>query len=86
MYLFTGGGIVPGSFFNLKNTRFLHIHPGYLPNIRGADCLLWSTMLAGYASATCFYLDPGIDTGDVINAAFLPKIRLPDAASHLDEK
>ncbi|ASX26849.1 hypothetical protein [Candidatus Williamhamiltonella defendens] len=86
MYLFTGGGIVPGSFFNLKNMRLLHIHPGYLPDIRGADCLLWSTMLGGYPSATCFYLNPGIDTGEVINAAFLPKIALPDLVSDLDEK
>ena len=54
IYLFTGGGIMPESFFNIKNTQFIHIHPGYLPDIRGADCLLWSTMLAGCPSATSF--------------------------------
>ena len=35
MYLYTGGGIMPESFFNIKNTPFIHIHPGYLPDIRG---------------------------------------------------
>jgi hypothetical protein len=85
-FLFTGGGILPKAFFNLKNTRFIHVHPGYLPDIRGADCLLWSAMLAGQPSATCFFMDTGIDTGEIINTAFLPRIKLPVAARDLNEK
>ena len=38
-YLFTGGGIIPKIFFGIKNTQFLHVHPGHLPDIRGADCV-----------------------------------------------
>jgi len=83
-YLFTGGGIIPKAFFGIKNTQFLHIHPGYLPDIRGADCLLWSTMLSEHPSATCFFMDAGIDTGNIINAAFLPQIKLPANALSLD--
>jgi hypothetical protein len=86
MYLFTGGGIIPKEFFDIKNTQFLHVHPGYLPDIRGADCLLWSAMLGGRPSATCFFMDAGIDTGNIINAAFLPQIKLPTAATDLDKK
>ena len=86
MYLFTGGGIMPEGFFDIKNTQFMHIHPGYLPDIRGADGFLWSTMLTDYPSATCFFMNSGIDTGDIINAAFLPKITLPKVASQLDNK
>ena len=86
MYLFTGGGIMPKGFFDIKNTQFIHIHPGYLPDVRGADCLLWSVMLTGYPSATCFFMDSGIDTGDIINASFLPKINLPTGISDLDKK
>jgi len=82
-YLFTGGGIIPKAFFGIKNTQFLHIHPGYLPDIRGADCLLWSTMLSEHPSATCFFMDAGIDTGNIINAAFLPQIKLPATLSSL---
>lgn len=85
-YLFTGGGIIPKAFFGIKNTQFLHIHPGYLPDIRGADCLLWSTMLSKHPSATCFFMDSGIDTGNIINAAFLPQIKLPATVSSLDVK
>ncbi len=85
-YLFTGGGIVPQSLFDIPGVQYLHIHPGYLPDIRGADCLLWSTLLAGRPSATCFFMNAGIDTGDVINAAFLPDVTLPSAAADLDQK
>ena len=84
-YLFTGGGIIPENFFGIKNTQFLHVHPGHLPDIRGADCLLWSVMLSDHPSATCFCMDAGIDTGNIINAAFLPQIKLPAAATNLDE-
>lgn len=85
MYLFTGGGIISEDFLNIKKTQFIHIHPGYLPDIRGADCLLWSAMLTGYPSATCFFMDSGIDSGDIINRLFLPQIKLP-RASDLDKK
>lgn len=74
--LFTGGGIVPRSLLSLPHLRFLHIHPGFLPDIRGADCTLWSTLIAGRPSASCFYMSPGIDTGDVIARRWLPAIAL----------
>ena len=31
-------------------------------------------------------MDSGIDTGSIINTAFLPKIALPSSAANLDEK
>lgn len=71
--LYTGGGLVPAKLLELQHLRFLHIHPGFLPNIRGADCALWSSLLTGYTSATCFYMSPGIDTGDVIHPCWLPE-------------
>ncbi|CAH0992008.1 hypothetical protein SIN8267_02123 [Sinobacterium norvegicum] len=74
--LFTGGGIMPSTLLSLSHLKFLHIHPGFLPDIRGADCALWSTLSAGYFSASCFYMAPGIDTGDIITPCWLPKIDL----------
>lgn len=85
-FLFTGGGIVPAELFNLKQLKFIHIHPGFLPDIRGADCLLWSVLMTGYASATCFFMNAGIDMGDIINPCWLPKFKLPKALITLDEK
>jgi len=75
--LYTGGGIVPRKLLNIEGTRFLHIHPGYLPHIRGADCALWSHLLSGHFSASCFYMAPGIDTGDIVCPCWLPELKLP---------
>ncbi len=72
--LYTGGGLVPTKLRELLHLKFLHIHPGFLPNIRGADCTLWSLLLTGYTSATCFYMSSGIDTGDIILPCWLPKL------------
>ena len=63
--LYTGGGILPTSLIHSK-LKFVHIHPGKLPYIRGADGLLWSTLVRGRPGATCFYMNEGIDTGDII--------------------
>lgn len=72
--LYTGGGILPHNLFNIKKLKYLHIHPGYLPKIRGADCTLWSSLLTGHTSASCFLMSPGIDMGDIIETAWLPSI------------
>lgn len=72
--LFTGGGIMPANLLATQQLCFLHIHPGFLPSIRGADCALWSSLLTGHVSATCFYMNPGIDTGDIIKSCWLPKL------------
>jgi hypothetical protein len=72
--LYTGGGIVPATLLAIQSLKFLHIHPGFLPDIRGADCALWSSLLTGHASATCFYMSPGIDTGDIIHPCWLPAL------------
>jgi len=73
--LFTGGGIVPRKLLELPHLKFIHVHPGFLPEVRGADCALWSQLMKGCTSATCFYMAPGIDDGDVIHPAWLPALR-----------
>ncbi|USW02753.1 hypothetical protein KUA23_08550 [Pseudomonas pergaminensis] len=72
--LFTGGGIVPKRLLEITTLKFIHIHPGHLPEVRGADCVLWSYLMKGRTSATCFYMAPGIDDGDVILANYLPSL------------
>ena len=59
--LYTGGGILPASLIESTN-RFIHIHPGNLPHIRGQP------------GAACFYMSNGIDTGDIIYTNDLPAI------------
>lgn len=84
--LFTGGGLVPASLTGLHRPRLLHIHPGHLPDIRGADCVLWSTLLTGHTSASCFYMAPGIDTGDIIKAGWLPGLSFNTDLTGLDSR
>ncbi|OGT39485.1 MAG: hypothetical protein A3F12_02965 [Gammaproteobacteria bacterium RIFCSPHIGHO2_12_FULL_38_14] len=82
--LYTGGGMVSERLLSISNIPFIHIHPGFLPNIRGADCTLWSIFLTGHTSATCFHLSPGIDEGNIIKSCWLPKLILNDKLNHLE--
>ncbi len=66
--LFTGGGLLRANLLDLPGVRFLHVHPGYLPHIRGADGLLWSILIRHRPGASCFYMASGIDTGEVVAA------------------
>ena len=84
--LFTGGGMVPATLLQLTHLRFLHIHPGYLPDTRGADCTLWSSLLQGRMSASCFYMSPGIDTGDIILPCWLPEFSVRSDCGDIDSQ
>lgn len=64
--LFSGGGIIRKKTFDLVGKRFLHIHPGLLPAVRGADGFFWSILLNGYPSCTAIYQNTGIDTGEIL--------------------
>lgn len=85
-FLYTGGGIVPAGLLSIQGKQLIHVHPGFLPEIRGADCALWSLLIKGHASASCFYMDPGIDTGDVILPAWLPELQLKHDLSSYDQR
>lgn len=64
--LFTGGGLLPAEVFNINGMKFLHVHPGMLPDVRGADGMLWSLVVKGQLGATCFFLDARLDAGDIL--------------------
>jgi hypothetical protein len=66
--LTTGGGIIRAPLLGLEGKRFLHVHPGHLPQIRGADGLLWSMLLRENPGASAIALSPGLDEGDIIAA------------------
>ncbi len=75
--LFTGGGLLATSVLEIPGIKVLHVHPGRLPFVRGADGLLWSTLVRGKPGMSCFYMAPGIDEGDVIVAEDLPNLCFP---------
>ncbi len=64
-YLNTGNQIYKKIFKFPIN--LLHIHPGYLPNIRGADASLWNIHKLNSLAATSFIMNQDIDTGNILN-------------------
>ena len=74
-FLYTGGGICRDIFLNLGK-KILHIHPGYLPYVRGSNGLLFSNLVRGISGMTCFFMDKGIDTGDIIMKREFDQIKL----------
>ena len=66
--LFTGGGIVPASVFEIGGLTLVHVHTGFLPHVRGADVLLWSLLVRGRPGVSAFFMTPGLDDGDVLAA------------------
>jgi hypothetical protein len=52
---------------NFKNNKkIIHVHPAYLPDIRGADGSLWSIKILNKFSSSAFIMNNGIDTGQIL--------------------
>ncbi len=64
-WIFSGGGIVKPHFFK-AGIRFLHIHPGQLPEVRGSTCFYYSLLCDNTLAATAFFLTEEIDAGEPI--------------------
>ncbi len=54
--------------------KIIHIHPGYLPNIRGADASLWNIDKLKSLGSTSFLINKKIDTGKILKKI---KYKLP---------
>ena len=80
VFLYTCGGIVNRELLNIAGAKFIHIHPGVVPSIKGSDGFWWSLLINGKCGASCFYMNDGIDTGDLIMTGeySLPEISLKD--------
>jgi hypothetical protein len=53
--------------------------------VRGADGLLWSTLVRRRPAVSCFYMAPGLDTGDVIDTQEFSPIRFEPAGDLPDD-
>lgn len=65
-WLYSASGIMPETLLGMPGKFFIHLHPGVVPEVRGGDCLLWSRAVRGKPGMSCFYMNAGIDTGDII--------------------
>jgi methionyl-tRNA formyltransferase len=66
--VFTGGGILGLDILSIGK-KFIHVHPGILPEYRGSTCFYYSLLEKGTVAATAFIMEEGIDTGRTIFSA-----------------
>lgn len=60
------GHILRPEFLNIFPQGVLNLHPSYLPYNRGQYPNVWSIVEGTPAGATLHYVDPGVDTGDIV--------------------
>jgi hypothetical protein len=63
--VFCGGGILRKDILRCGK-KFIHIHPGVVPDVKGSDGLLWSVLLRKKIGMSAFFMNEGIDTGDIL--------------------
>ena len=54
--------------------KFIHIHPGYLPAVKGADGSLWQIKNFDFLGVSSFFMSKNIDEGKIISRE---KIKIP---------
>ena len=64
-FLYTGKEIIKKSLFNTKK-NFFHFHPGYLPEMRGADISIRSVFYKKQIGCTFFKINDKIDQGEIL--------------------
>ena len=64
-YLFTGGGILKKDILT-AGSKFIHFHPGIVPDYRGSTCFYYSIINENNCGVTSFVMDQELDTGDII--------------------
>jgi methionyl-tRNA formyltransferase len=58
--------IVPEHILSVPTEGCLNLHPAYLPYNRGANPNVWSIVEDTPAGVTLHWMDPDVDTGDII--------------------
>jgi|TARA_B100001167_G_C16761011_1_gene301400 methionyl-tRNA formyltransferase len=64
-WIFSGGGILKNEILSLQ-TKFIHLHPGIVPKYRGSTCFYYSILNGDEVGVTCFVMNEGIDTGNIV--------------------
>jgi methionyl-tRNA formyltransferase len=71
-FLFTGGGILKKDILH-SGSKFVHFHPGIVPNYRGSTCFYYSILNDDNCGVTAFVMDKELDTGNIITQKIFPK-------------
>lgn len=71
-FIFSGGGILRKEVLD-SGPKFIHLHPGIVPQYRGSTCFYYSIINEDMCGVTVFVMDEGLDTGPVIYQKIFPK-------------
>lgn len=66
------GYILRSELLDIFPSGCLNLHPGLLPYNRGTYSNVWSIVERTPAGATLHYVDPGVDTGDIVAQREVP--------------
>lgn len=58
--------IVPEDILEIPEEGCINLHAAYLPYNKGANPNVWSIVEGTPAGVTLLYMDPGVDTGDIL--------------------
>jgi len=61
-----GTRILRNEILQIPKDGMLNSHPGILPEIRGSASPAWSVYFDIPIGSTCHFIDPNIDTGDIV--------------------
>ena len=67
-----GGGILKSDILNIGKD-FIHIHSGLIPSYRGSTTIYYSILNENKCTATAFFLNEHLDSGDIIKIKEFPK-------------
>ena len=70
-----GTRIIKTNILEIPKVATLNAHPGLLPWLRGSASVGWALFKDFAEGATVHFIDPGIDTGDIIFREELPVYR-----------
>ncbi len=79
------GYILKPEVIEIPSAGCINMHPGYLPYNRGMNPNVWPIVEGTPAGVTIHYVDPGVDTGDVIAQREVP-VEVTDTGGSLYDR
>ena len=67
-----GTRIISRRVLEIPPDGMLNSHPGLLPEVRGSASVAWSIYHDVPIGSTCHFIDPDIDTGDIVAKRVIP--------------
>jgi methionyl-tRNA formyltransferase len=67
-----GAPIVKAPILQVPRVGTLNAHQGLLPQLRGMNVIEWALLEGIPPTITVHFVDPGVDTGDIIATARIP--------------